>query len=137
MTTYFNKSYFIIILLLQVSLSHAGNFTRWSAESKNKYIEQCSSSTAEKSLPLYRKVFQGKMSTVEFNAFIQSINQQMANNCDCFITEASKRFSHQDFIDKPDSVVELAKSLSQPGASCSSNMNAMVEQMKRLMGILR
>lgn len=135
MIIHLNKTIFIIFLLMQIPLSQADIYSRWNQESKNKYIQECSSNAIDKALPLYSTAFQGKMSTAEYNAFIQSINQQMTDNCHCIITEASKAFSHRDFINKPDSVTELASSLTQTGAACSPNMDDMVNQMKNLMGI--
>jgi len=136
MTHYLIKTCFVIFLFLQMSLTHADTDLRWNSNLKNKYIQECTSIAKEKSLPLYRTAFQGKMSAAEYTAFIQSINQGMADDCRCIVTKISKTMSYQDFISKPDNVSELADSLSQTGAACAPNMNAMVNRIKNQLGIL-
>jgi glucose-6-phosphate-specific signal transduction histidine kinase len=101
----------------------------WTDQIKRQKVQQCTDRAVAKSVPLYKAALKGKLDDLEYQAFIQSISQEMSETCHCLISHIATEYDHQQFENETQAVTHYAESLSRDGQPCAPDMEAMVQRM--------
>jgi len=119
---------FSISLILAFNPSQAA--ADWNVKNKNFMIQACFDKAQTQSSPLYKAMFYGKMSDVEYEAFLVSNNTQLLQSCQCVVNRITAEYQPSEILGKPDQVSHFTNTLSGDDGPCGLNLESLLADMR-------
>ena len=123
--------FFSCSLLLASSASLAAE--EWNIKNKNHMIQVCFDKAEVESRATYKALFYGKMSNLEYDAFLVSNNTQLLQSCQCVVNRITSEYQPTALFGNPEGASSYANTLSGDDGPCGTNQESLLADMRSRM----
>jgi hypothetical protein len=124
----------VVSLIFSISLVFASSpslaETEWTIKSKNFIIQSCFNKAQTQARPIYKSMFYGKMSDVEYEAFSVSNNTQLLQSCQCVVNRISAEYQLNEVLGNLERVSSYTNTLAGSDGPCGLNVESLLADMR-------